>query len=286
MSWIELQWGVPRKLVDLLSSSLFELQALGVQEDYLPGEKPPPRHPWDTGPKPPEPPNILLKAWWEARDVEQIQLSIQALQHRFPETMSVSWSRVVETDWGEDWKQNFHRHQISERLAVSPPWCAQKGDVVIEPGIAFGTGEHPTTFSCLEAIAQWAVPNQSCLDVGCGSGILALAAAHLGMNARGVDIEEQAIQAAKENARQNGLQAQFEQTDVFDITEKYSIVVANLYAEVLVALAPAILDRCEGKLALAGILISKEEMVLQAYQSRHLLRRKVDGDWVSLWFSV
>ena len=91
--------------------------------------------------------------------------------------------------------------KISEHLVIAPPWLAQSGDIIIEPGIAFGTGEHPTTYSCMEALAKWIVEDekmqhQTCLDVGCGSGILALAAAHLGMNAYGIDIEEDAIAAA------------------------------------------------------------------------------------------
>ena len=65
---------------------------------------------------------------------------------------------VAEEDWDQDWKQHFTRFVISDRLAVSPPWEAQDGDLVIEPGLAFGTGNHPTTHSCLEAIAKWAVP--------------------------------------------------------------------------------------------------------------------------------
>ena len=95
---------------------------------------------------------------------------------------------------------HFQRHQISEQLAISPPWLAQDGDIVLEPGIAFGTGEHPTTYACMKALAQWisenpSLQNQRCLDVGCGSGILALAAAKLGMFVDGIDIEADAIEA-------------------------------------------------------------------------------------------
>jgi ribosomal protein L11 methyltransferase len=284
MAWLELRWGIPRLLCERVSQLLFEEGTLGIQEDFLPGEAPPPRQPWDSEPRPPSSEFMLLKAWWNIADQESAFLAIQELHRFYPDCHSPQWIAVAEEDWGEDWKRNFHRHQINDRLAVSPPWVAKKGDLIIEPGIAFGTGEHPTTYSCLEAIALWAVPGWQCLDVGCGSGILALAAAKLGMEARGVDVEEQAILSAQENAVVNGLTVSFDQTDIALIKETYDVVVANLYAEVLVALACDIVDCCKDKLALAGILTSKEQMVRTAYQELTLLRRKVDGEWVSLWF--
>ena len=284
MAWVELRWGIPRTLCDLLSSKLFEMGALGVQEDFLPGEKPPPRQPWDHGPAQPLPKFALLKAWWDLPRQEDIRGELSELHRRFPECHSPEWVCVAEEDWGETWKENFKRHQIDESLAVSPPWAAQEGDLIIEPGIAFGTGEHPTTYSCLEAIAAWAQSGKRCLDVGCGSGILALAAATLGMSARGVDIEEQAIQSARENAIRNRLVVDFGMTSIVDIQERYDVVVANLYAEVLVALAPYIIACCADKLALAGILLTKEASVLEVYEDLTLIRRKVNGDWVSLWF--
>jgi ribosomal protein L11 methyltransferase len=285
MAWVELHWGVPRKLKDELISKLFTIGVVGVQEDYLPGEEPPPRQPWDVGPEPPLSEFILIKAWWESPVASSVQKEMLELVYRYPEVHKPSWFNVSEQDWATDWKKHFQRHQISEKLAIAPPWAAIKGDVIIEPGIAFGTGEHPTTYSCLEALSQWSKPGGKCLDVGCGSGVLSLAAASLGMEAYGIDIEDQAITSAKENAKRNGLNITFNQTNISDIKEQYEVVVANLYAEVLVALSSDIISCSSGKLALAGILVEKEDMVREAFCSLTLFHRKVDGDWVALWYT-
>ena len=292
MSWIELQWVVPRKAVELLSSKLFDLEALGVQEDFIEGQAPPPRQPWDTGPEAPLPPFMVLKAWWDKGDkgdkdgIEKTKNAIAQLVAEYPETQGMSWIDVSPQNWENSWKDHFSRKVFSERLAIAPPWEAQEGDVVLEPGIAFGTGEHPTTASCLEAIAIWAQEGLTCLDVGCGSGILAIGATKLGMEAAGIDIEEQAILSAKENAEKNGFQIDFYQTDIAEIDSQFDIVVANLYAEVLVALS-ADIQRClkkGGRLALAGILTTKQNLVLEAFSSLKILRKKEEGDWISLWF--
>ena len=286
MSWVELQWGVPRRSVDFLSAELFQCGALGVQEDFLEGQTPKPRQPWDTGPDAPLPPFALLKAWWDETELEEKQELIAILASENPETHQPKWLGVSPQNWEHSWKEHFSRKVFSDKLAIAPPWEAEAGDLILEPGIAFGTGEHPSTASCLEAIAVWAEDGLTCFDVGCGSGILALAAAKLGMNVVGVDIEEQAIQSSIENAEKNSLQIVFSQTDISDIMEEFDVVVANLYAEVLVALSGDI-QRClkqGGKLALAGILTTKVDSVLQAFSSLALIRKKEEGDWTSVWF--
>ncbi len=286
MSWIELQWVIPRRSVDLLSSKLFELGALGVQEDFLEAERPPPRQPWDTGPEAPLPTRVVLKAWWEEQDAEDKKKHISLLAEANPETLEPLWIPVSPQNWENSWKDHFSRKIFSKDLVIAPPWEAHEGDIILEPGIAFGTGEHPTTASCLEALADWSEEGLTCLDVGCGSGILALAAAKLGMEAVGIDIESQAIASAQENANKNNFKINFSQTDISDISLQFDIVVANLYAEVLVALSRDI-QRCVkdgGKLALAGILTSKYDLVLESFSSLNLVRKQDNGDWTSLWF--
>ena len=277
MAWIELNWVVSRQEIERCSVQLFAHNALGVQEDYLPGETPAPRQPWDTGPAPALPERALLKAWWPQADAELVKAQLAHLEN-------AQWHSLAPADWGESWKQHFTRHVISERLVVSPPWLSQPGDVVIEPGIAFGSGEHPTTLSCLSAIDQWVKPGTSCLDVGCGSGILAIAAAKLGANVVGIDIEEDAISAARENAVKNGAVAHFSNTDIASLDGRYELVVANLYAEVLTALAPDILRLSSGNLVLAGILADRAPLVRATFSSLTCVRDHQDGDWVSLWY--
>ena len=128
--------------------------------------------------------------------------------------------------------------------------------------------------------------NKTCLDLGCGSGILAMGAAKLGLRVVGVDIEPTAIVSANANAERNGLTASFSQTDIAEIDQQFDVVVANLFAEVLVALSKDILRVSTGYVALAGILVSKSPMVESAFSSLDLIRKKRDGDWMSLWYKV
>lgn len=289
MAWVELQWDVPRVNGDILSGQLFALGALGVQEDYREGEEPPPLQPWDD----PntlviEPERMVLKAWWEHADFEDAQVKVAELSIHTQGSGTSKWLPVSQEDWANAWKVHFSRRQFSDALAIAPPWEAEEGDVILEPGIAFGTGEHPTTASCLEALAEWAElsENQTCLDLGCGSGILALGAAKLGLTVVGVDIEKAAIASANANAKRNGLSIPFSQTDIADIDSTFDIVVANLFAEVLVDLSVNILRVSKGYVALAGILATKAPMVEASFSSLELIRRKQEGDWVSLWYKV
>ena len=289
MAWVELQWDVAREQAEVLSGQLFAFGALGVQEDFREGEEPPPLQPWDD-PNTPVilPERMLLKAWWEQENFAEAQSKVAELASSIEDVGGIIWVPVSQEDWENSWKQHFSRRVFSDQLAISPPWEAQEGDVVIEPGIAFGTGEHPTTASCLEALAVWATlpENRTCLDLGCGSGILAMGAAKLGLDVIGVDIEPQAIVSANANAERNGLKAEFSQTDVADIEEQFDVVVANLFAEVLVALSSDIIRVSKGYLALAGILATKSPMVEEAFSSLELIRRKQEGDWMSLWYQV
>jgi len=282
--WKELSWIVPRELTEILGAELSDLGALGIQEDYLEGEEPPPRQPWEQDKIIEDPPKRCLKVWFGLE--HEIDDALLTLKNKYPSTEGYSWSVVAEEDWEQDWKQHFTRFVISDHLAVSPPWEAQEGDLVIEPGLAFGTGNHPTTHSCLEAIAHWAVQGESCLDLGCGTGILALAAAKLGMNALGVDFDPDAIQASRQNARYNGLQAQFNDTPIEELRTSYPLVVANLYAEVLIGLSSSIVPLVGRHLALAGILADRVHLVKEAYRSLTIVREKQEGDWVSLWYSA
>ena len=234
MAWVELQWDVPRSKCEVLSSNLFACGALGVQEDFRDGEEPPPLQPWDD----PNtlvvlPERMLLKAWWEQKAFEEAQSQVAQLASGLDDVGGIVWVPVSQEDWANSWKQHFSRRVFSDKLVISPPWDAQEGDVIIEPGIAFGTGEHPTTGSCLEALAIWAemLENKTCLDLGCGSGILAMGAAKLGLEVVGVDIESAAIVSANANAERNGLTASFSQTDIAEIDQQFDVVVANLFAD-------------------------------------------------------
>lgn len=280
--WDEIRVVVPRGLVKGASALFMELGAVGVQEDVVPGDRRVFRQPWDTGPAPRAPARALLRGWWDEGAVPaELPARLEALGVR----AQVERGLVEEQDWAESWKENFRRLVISERLAVAPPWEAQPGDVVIEPGLAFGTGEHPTTAAILAAIDRLAEPGGSVLDVGCGSGVLALAGARLGMRATGVDIDPLAVRAAREAAAANALEAHFDDTPVERIEGSYDLVVANLFAEVLVALAPHLIRLTGRHLALAGILSDRADRVVEAYASLRLIARRDDGEWTALEYA-
>ena len=282
--WKELSWIVPHELTEILGAELNDLGALGIQEDYLEGEEPAPRQPWEQDRIIVNPEKRCMKVWFELDcDIDE---QIAQLKEQYPSTGEYSWSIIAEEDWEHDWQQHFTRFVVSEDLAIAPPWEAQPGDVVIEPGLAFGTGNHPTTHSCLEAIAKWAKPSETCLDLGCGTGILALAAAKLSMNAWGVDFDPDAIQASQKNAEYNHLKAKFDDTPIEELHTPSYLVVANLYAEVLVALSPHIVPLVGKYLALAGILEDRAHLVKDAFSSLNLVREKQEGDWVSLWYEA
>nr|WP_291315733.1 50S ribosomal protein L11 methyltransferase [Desulfuromonas sp.] len=187
-------------------------------------------------------------------------------------------SRVAQEDWAEGWKQHFSAVRIGRRLVVKPSWEAfspAPGDVVVtlDPGMAFGTGTHGTTRLCLEALDRLfdgAPAPQRILDVGTGSGILAIAAAALGAGrVLACDIEEAAVQCARENALRNRVEDRVEVTgEPLEALEgSFHAVIANILAEENIRLAPELIRRLApgGTLILSGILVEKEPEVIEAF---------------------
>lgn len=268
---------VSREALPAASARLLELGATGLQEDFLPGEAPPPRQPWDSGPPPPLPARALLRAWFAEGDVDQ--LSVDELWPGAPPA-ELEWQQ--DEDWAQSWKAGFTRLVFADGFAVAPPWEAQPGDLVIEPGMAFGTGEHPTTRACIAGVLRNAVDGGRCLDVGTGTGVLALAAVRRGMTARGIDIDADAVTASIENSARNGIHAEFDDTPLDRISGSWDLVVANVYAEVLCQLAPELRARTGGRLLLAGILADKAEAVVAALAPMQVVHEEREGDWVYL----
>jgi ribosomal protein L11 methyltransferase len=207
-------------------------------------------------------------------------------------------TRIVhEEDWAEAWKAHFPVLRTGRRLVIRPTWRRHRrspGDVVVamDPGMAFGTGLHPTTRLCLAALEPLAdrgtLDGARVLDVGCGSGILAIAALALGAErAVGVDTDPIAVEATAANARRNRL-ARRVQVRVGSLPSgvaPFDVVLANLIAGVLVPLAPALLAelRPGGTLLASGIFVDREREVATAFEAAGLriARRAADGDWVA-----
>lgn len=282
-AWVELRLRIPRARLQAVTARMLEEGAIGLQEDRVPGEAAVFRQPWDTGPAPPEPAELLLRGWWEADGFEE---RWPALEGRLAEVAGAAVERaeVQEEDWASAWRQAFARATLAPGLVVAPPWLAEPGDLIIEPGMAFGTGEHPTTRACLVELMQWARPGGRCLDVGTGSGIVAIAAERLGMRAWGIDIDPRALEDARENAQRNGVSPRLDETPLDRVEGRFDLVVANIFAEVLVRMAPDLARLCAGHLILAGILQDRSlpvELALRA-QGLRPVRREVEGEWVSM----
>ena len=181
---------------------------------------------------------------------------------------------IEDQDWERSWMDNFQPMRFGQRLWIVPSWHAapepEAVNLLLDPGLAFGTGTHPTTALCLEWLDGQDLTDCNVLDFGCGSGILAIAALLLGAkHAVGTDIDYQAIDASRDNAERNGIDANRfalclpEQLPA----ERADVVVANILAGPLVALAPQItsLVKPGGRLALSGILAEQGEDVAAAY---------------------
>ena len=280
MAWRECAVEVRREHLKLASAALLQAGAAGLQEDFREGEAPPPRQPWDSGPDAPLPPIMVLKAWFEDADPAAVEAAIA------PWRIQAAWTEVPDTNWDTSWQAGFEPIVISERLVIAPPWNAPEGALIIEPGQGFGTGYHETTRAMLEVLDQLADDVQSVLDVGCGSGILALAATHLGCTARGIDIDDDAIRDAHLQAEANGMRVPFSTTPVHQC-DPADLVFANLFAEALIPMHEELI-RCTGQwLALAGVLASKEDMVREAFDpALRMHQRMVDGEWVALLYQV
>ncbi|EOE4704267.1 50S ribosomal protein L11 methyltransferase [Vibrio cholerae] len=183
--------------------------------------------------------------------------------------------QVEDKDWEREWMDNFHPMQFGRRLWICPSWREvpdpQAVNVMLDPGLAFGTGTHPTTALCLEWLDNLDLSGKTVIDFGCGSGILAIAAIKLGAaKVIGIDIDPQALLASKDNAARNGVEDQIEVYQPKDQPEGLvaDVVVANILAGPLRELSPIIkgLLKPGGQLAMSGILDTQAESVAEFYR--------------------
>ena len=206
-------------------------------------------------------------------------------------------SRVRKEDWAESWKRHFKPFTVGNALLVKPSWSRRKPArgqalVILDPGLSFGTGQHPTTRFCLEQLAEARQPGlrQSFLDVGTGSGILAIAAAKLGYApVRAFDFDPAAVRIAQDNARKNHVRVPSKRADITKIavgSTKYDIVCANLTADLLESCAAKLQRFLKpgGLLVLAGILRTQIEGVRKTFQKRgfRTFKSHAEGEWESL----
>ncbi len=203
---------------------------------------------------------------------------------------------VKEADWANNWKQYFKPLPVGEKLLICPTWeTADNAEgrtiLSIDPGMAFGTGGHDTTRLVLETLEEHISSDMSLLDVGCGSGILSMAALLLGADrALGIDIDPLAVKTAIENGERNGMipprYTMVEGDLVKDIHGQYDVVVANIVADAIIALSPAIpaFLKEDGVYITSGIIDTREADVLPvlAQCGFKVVERKEQGGWVCL----
>ena len=200
---------------------------------------------------------------------------------------------LARADWAEAWKRFFHIERVSERIIIRPSWevyDAKHGERVItlDPGLSFGTGKHATTQSCLRLLDRLAAeaPGRSVLDMGTGTGILAIAAALLGFpDVRAFDNDPGCMAVAQENARANGLTLPFAVDDLTHVHPPADIVVANILAPVLIQFAPEVAGSMSqaprARLILSGILDEQYAAVKTAYEAQGLVEEEslLAGEW-------
>jgi ribosomal protein L11 methyltransferase len=271
MAWVSLKIEAQDETADLISDTLMDLGALSaiiedanaetVDEQPIFGEPgDPPPGIWQQ--------NLVSALFDENVDIEA---TISALQQQTKLTeLGYTTEIIQEQDWVRATQSQFDPIKITDNLWIVPTWHAPQPNalnIVLDPGLAFGTGSHPTTHLCLAWLTQAVKTGQSVLDYGCGSGILAIAAKKSGAGkVVGVDIDKQAIQSSVYNAEQNQVAVEFFTANQFQ-AESFDIVVANILSSALTVLAPALASACKagGKIALSGILKEQASAVSAIY---------------------
>lgn len=225
-----------------------------------------------------------LEIFCLSRHEAEMRLSLLQTLAPKAEFGRTSIQKVVKQDWAESWKRHFHAQRVSDRIIVKPPWespAAGPADCIVEidPGMSFGTGLHGTTRACLRFLDAWQQkhPEASVLDLGCGTGILAIAAAKLGFpRVCALDNDPAAIHSTRNNVECNGVAGKVEciEADVatFQSDPPYDLVLANLLAGILTSWADIIIDALSRKpgsgLVLSGILDDQYEAVRSVFIAR------------------
>ncbi|MGC8702463.1 MAG: 50S ribosomal protein L11 methyltransferase [Thiomonas sp.] len=292
MSYREVTLPVSEEQADALSDALLELGALSVsvedrfgdteQEQALYGEPgmPAPKGAWAQS---------LLRVLFADEAQADAALAALLAADALPDLQDVRQATVEDQDWVRLTQSQFQPVSIADALWIVPSWHTPPDTsapvIRLDPGLAFGTGTHPTTRLCLEWLARQPLQHKSVLDYGCGSGILAIAAAKFGAaQVVGVDIDPDAVQSTRANAAENQVAVQAGLPDsVAD--DRFDVVVANILSAPLKLLAPAIAAhvRPAGALVLSGILERQAEELIAAYAPYAALQidRSLEG-WVSL----
>lgn len=226
-------------------------------------------------------------------DLETIAWGLEQFREALQKALSVTieleteQKKLQNNDWVQLYKDSIEPLAI-EKFYIHPTWSEPDPDlinIIIDPALAFGTGHHPTTASVLKAISTYVKQTDEVLDVGCGSGILSLAAMKLGAKVDACDTDEESVKNSLENAELNKLEfTKIWEGSCTNLDKKYDIVVANIVADVLIFLANDLKKALkeDGILILSGILDKYEDKVLKAYTDCEIVEKIYQDEWVSL----
>lgn len=293
MRWLELSIEAPGEYAEPLTALFARHADGGVAVDQAGGYNPDEGEP---GPEPDKP--VTVRAYLRLDETTdhrraQIDLGIRLVSylHKLP---PLEEKLLDEDDWQ---RQQFEPIRVGERLLISPPGsnsARRPGDVVIplEPGLAFGTGHHPTTRMCLVFLERFVTPGARVLDVGCGSGILSIAALLLGAgSALGLDVDDDAINASRENIRKAGVQrraalAKGSVPNEAASAGQFDLVLANISAKVLIERSTAMFDCLapSGLFIGSGYMVDRQDAVESALRAAggEIRERTVSGDWAAV----
>ncbi len=283
--WAALELLIPQEFKEAISNFLMEQGATGMEEEE-------------------DPHGVRLKSYFpgdgrEKKVFRALGRYLKSLEHIFPRKIpcQIETTLIPEQDWGENWKRYFSPLRIGSRFVVHPPWervRLKKGQIAIEinPGMAFGTGTHATTQLGIRALEVTLKRGLSVLDVGTGSGILAVVAVRLGaQEVWAVDIDELAVEGARETVGRNGAmgRVRIRKGGIGRIQKKFDVVVANIDFKSLKRMRIPLLRHLNerGFLILSGILREQEERIGQRYLETgglRLLQTDHQEEWACLTF--
>ena len=312
MKWNKFRLTTTTEAEDIVSSMLMDLGIQGVEiEDKVPLTQSDKEQMFvDILPETEADDGVAYLSFYleEDEDKEKVLADVRAELQDMASYLNVGActieeSQTEEVDWVNNWKQYFHQFYVDDILII-PSWEEVKPEdsdkmvIHIDPGTAFGTGMHETTQLCIRQIRKYTTPETTILDVGCGSGILGMLALKFGAKySVGTDLDPCAIEATYENMEVNGINKDMYEVMIGNIIDdkdvqdkvgygKYDIVVANILADVLVALTPVIVDQLKdgGIYITSGIIDDKEETVVEAVKAAGLevLEVTYQGEWVSV----
>ena len=285
--WLLISLYVPGASIEAVSNFLMEQGATGIEEN-------------EEGQKGERLKAYFLRDGREGGVLRALRRYLKSLQTIQPEISQskIETITIPEQDWGEKWKKFFKPFQVTSRVVVKPPWSSfqpkkNKVSIIINPGMAFGTGTHATTKLCIRALEKGLrKKGLSVLDVGTGSGILSILAGRMGAGeVLGVDTDEVAVEVARENVRQNQVSdlVKVRKGSIGHIRRQFDVVVANIDLRSLRRMRRPLLRHLRGKglLVLSGLLEGEGERLRRHYMQAGFLRwveSTQEGEWICLTF--